>query len=242
MTRTRVILVSAAVIAGGAALLWSILAYTPLRRLLPESLSGDLRQQYIETALRLDSLEQQARLNNAFLGNLTAIMADEVSEDSVMVRAAETLAYSDSLLAASEAEKNFVRSYEEEARFNLSVLSPIAAEGMVFNAPASAPVTVEALPEGRPGVYLVGADALAAVYRGTVVGVSTASDGTSTVTVQHPNDFISVYDGLGDVFVEKGRQVAAAQRIGHAAKGSVPAFELWHKGNALDPLKYMNFE
>ena len=222
MTTLRVALVSAAVAAGGAALVWCVMAYTPMRRLLPGALTHDLRAQYVEVALKLDSLEQAARANDAYMANLLNIMRGEVAiEPAAAVEVPE--ARIDSLLAASEAEKAFVRRYEDEERFNLSVLAPLAAEGMVFTSPM--PV---------PGVA-------AAAYRGTVVGVTVGTDGLSTVTVQHPNDFISMYSGLRDVYVDKGRKVIGGQRIGSAPVRQAPGFELWHGGSELDPEDYISF-
>lgn len=243
MTRTRVALVSAIVILGGAALLWVVMAYTPLRQLLPPSLSGELRGQYLETAMRLDSLEQKAKLGEAYIANIVAIMNDELPEDSAMALAAAQVMMSDSLLAATEAERRFVRQYEEDARFNLSVLTPIAAEGMVFSAPVGATVEVSDLPPGNKGLRLSSekSAAVTAVYRGSVLGVYTRPDGTSALTVQHPNDFVSIYDGLGEVFVDKGAKVVAGQRIGHTPAGKAATFELWHKGNELEPRDYISF-
>ena len=161
MTRTRVALVTAAVTAGGAALIFFIIAYTPLRRMLPDSLSGDLRNRYLETALRLDSLEQKARLNDAYIANLASILSDELPEDSAMYRAAEKVMLDDSLLQASETERSFLRRFEEDARFNVSVLSPIAAEGMVFNSPVSAGTDISDMPGGRPGVRITAGQRIA---------------------------------------------------------------------------------
>ena len=242
-TRTRVALVTAAVTAGGAALIFFIIAYTPLRRMLPDSLSGDLRNRYLETALRLDSLEQKARLNDAYIANLASILSDELPEDSAMYRAAEKVMLDDSLLQASETERSFLRRFEEDARFNVSVLSPIAAEGMVFNSPVSAGTDISDMPGGRPGVRITshGAAPVTAVYRGTVLGVYTRPDGSCAVIIQHPNDFISIYDGLGDVFVDKGLKVSAGQRIAHMSPTLATTFELWHKGTPLAPREYMNF-
>lgn len=222
MTTWRVVLVAAAVAAGVAAIVWCAMAYTPMRRLLPGALKYDLRAQYVEVALKLDSLEQAARANDAYIANLVNLMRGEVTEAPVSaVEVSDSRI--DSLLAASEAEQAFVRRYEDEERFNLSVLAPIAAEGMVFTSPL--PV---------PGVA-------AAAYRGTVVSVVIGTDGLSTVTVQHPNDFISVYSGLRDVYVDKGRKVVGGQRIGTAPSRERPGFELWHGGTALDPEEYVSF-
>lgn len=242
MTRTRVMLVSCAVAAAGAALVWVIMAYTPLRYLLPGTLHGDLRNQYLETALRVDSLEQKARLNDAYLANIAAILSDEIPEDSAKTRAEKQLAITDSLLRASEAERAFLQKYEDEARFNLSVLSPIAAEGMVFSSPISATVEVSDLPGANVGLRLWAAKAapVSAIYRGSVLGVYSRPDGTSAVTIQHPNDFISIFDGLGDVFVDKGTKLVAGQRIGHTTPGRATTFELWHKGNELNPRDYIS--
>ncbi len=241
MTSVKVIIVSTAVIAGFAALLWLVMAYTPIRHLLPESLSGDMRNRYLETALRLDSLEQAARINDAYIANIVAIMRDDLPGDSVLQLAAAQVIASDSLLLASESERQFVREYEEEERFNLSVLSPIAAEGMIFGAPATSVIKTESLPTQGLKITTARNIPVQAVYRGSVVDINTGSSGLSTVIVQHPNDFISIYSGISDVYVAKGRKVSAAQSLGNTAGDSF-TFELWHNGTALDPQDYIGFE
>lgn len=235
MTRARVLIVSAAVIASGLALLWVALAYTPLRQLLPGALKGDLRAEYLDTAVKLDSLELAAGRNAAYLANIAALLQGEVAEGDTAV--APEIAVDDSLLAASEAEKQFVRSYESQARFNLSVLAPIAAEGMVFASPVGATAQTESL--ATNGLRIKGPrnTPVSSVYRGTVVLMSTGSDGMTTIAVQHPNDFVSVYSGLGEVYVDRGQRLESGQRLGQAGDRAV--VELWHKGTALDPLDYI---
>lgn len=242
MTRTRVWLVSCTVIAAFVALIWVIMAYTPLRQLLPGTLRGDLRGQYMETALRIDSLEQRMRINDAYLTNIAAIMNDDLPSDSVMQAAADAIALSDSLLAATEAERRFVQNYRNEERFNLSVLAPLAAEGMIFTTPIGASATVSAATDGV-GVDIATGRALpvTAVYRGTVIAISHTADTGYTIVVQHPNDFISVYSGLSDTFVARGQKVEAAQGLGQTSARGVVAFELWHNGTTLDPREYIAF-
>lgn len=238
MTRARVFLVSAAIIAGGAALLWVIIAYTPVRQLLPGALKGDLRAQYIDAAVKLDSLEQAAARNAAYIANISSLMRGEPLQPDTA--AAPVVTVEDSLLAASESERDFVRRYESQERFNLSVLAPIAAEGMVFSAPAGPTAQITHMQSKGMRISGPKATPLSAIYRGTVIAVTTGADGTSTVTVQHPNDFVSIYSGIADVFVDRGQRVEPGQRLGHL--GTSPAnFELWHKGSSLDPGDYINF-
>lgn len=243
MSRTRVALVSVAIIAGIATLIWTLLAFTPMRQLLPLDLGDDLRKQYLETALRLDSLEYKSRINDAYITNIVSVMNDNLPSDSAIILATEKILASDSLLMATEAERQFVRSYEEEERFNLSVLSPIAAEGMIFTSPVTSSTSIEPMPSQSPGVRIKGGSNLpvAAVYRGSVIAVNPQPDGTTSVILQHPNDFISIYSGLDDVFVGKGKKVAAGQRIGHSQGKTPVVFELWHNGTVLNPEDYISF-
>lgn len=235
MTRTRVLIVSASIVAAGIALLWVALAYTPLRQLLPGALKGDLRAEYLTTAVKLDSLELAAGRNAAYLANIAALLQGEVAQDDTA--RVQEIAVDDSLLAASEAERRFVRSYESQERFNLSVLAPIAAEGMVFAAPVGATAKTESL--DTKGLMIKGPrnTSVSAVYRGTIVMMTTGSDGLTSIAVQHPNDFVSVYTGLGEVFVDRGQRVEAGQRLGQI--GDHALVELWHKGTSLDPLDYI---
>lgn len=242
MTRVRVVIVSLAAMLALVALVWAVIVYTPLRHFVPGTLKGDLRAQYLETALRLDSLEQNARANEAYLASVLAIMRGET--DSIVpaaVSAVPETPSADSLARASAAERRFVSRYEEEERFNLSVLAPIAAEGMIFASPVPSTATVESLASGGVSAVQAAVLPVSAVYRGTVTGIYYDNDGRAVVTVQHPNDFVSVYSGLTDVFVNKGAKVAASQRIGHTAAGRRLVFELWHNGALLAPGDYVAF-
>lgn len=242
MTRVRVVIVSVAAMLALVALVWAVIVYTPLRHFVPGTLKGDLRAQYLETALRLDSLEQNARANEAYLASVLAIMRGET--DSIVpaaVPAVPETPSADSLARASAAERRFVSRYEEEERFNLSVLAPIAAEGMIFASPVPSTATVESLASGGVSAVQAAVLPVSAVYRGTVTGIYYDNEGRAVVTVQHPNDFVSVYSGLTDVFVNKGAKVAASQRIGHTAAGRRLVFELWHNGALLAPGDYVAF-
>ena len=240
MTPLRVWLTSALIVAAIGALIWLIMSYTPLRRLVPGTLSGDLRARYIELTLTVDSLEQRAAVSDAYLANIQSILTGDIPETTPTE--APQLAVADSLLEASEAERAFVQQFEEQERFNLSVLAPIAAEGMVFTTPGNV-AEVRSLPGAGRAVELVipRGGAVNSVYRGTVVSVVPRPDGLSDITIQHPNEFLTVYSGVHDVFVEKGSKVVAGQRIAHADDNPL-RFELWHKGSALDSREYISME
>ncbi len=206
-------------------LITMVFMFTPVRQLLPGGLKGDLRGQYLTAAMQIDSLSTVTRINDAYTRNIINILTDSVAT----ARADEAERpgmLTDSLMPASERERQFVQRYEEEERFNLSVLSPIAAEGMIFE---------------NPSVSDTGLGPVAAVYRGTVINVATDADGVSTVMIQHPNDFISVYTPMTSVYVDKGDKVVAGQRIGATPDRRPLEMELWHSGSKLDPSVYIPY-
>ena len=198
----------------------SVFALTPIGRWIWGD--ADLRNQYVEMSVRIDSLTKVGRVQGAYMANIKAILTDSIAYDSMpapMVWEAP-----DTLLESSAAERMFVEKFESENRFNLSVLTPIAAEGMIFESP------IDSYKAGSP---------VKAVYRGTVMAVYIDAEGLNTVVIQHPNDFISSYGGLDHVYVNKGEKIKAGQRIG-TFKTEL-GFELWHAGTPLEAENYVQF-
>ncbi|MDE6271089.1 MAG: M23 family metallopeptidase [Muribaculaceae bacterium] len=243
LTRRKAILLPVAAVAGIALAVYLLLAFTPLRMLLPSQLHGDIRARYIEATLRLDSLTQVVQRNQLFVDDIEAIMAGNVDPDSARRAhvAMDEKEVADTLMAASEAERAFVQKFESSQRYNLSVLAPIAADGMAFYSPAPG-AEAESRADGA-GVALrgVSGQGVDAVYRGTVVALFTDSRGLQGVVVQHPNEFVSVYSGLANSFVRRGDKLATGSRIGTASADGSIQFELWHKGVALNPGDYVAF-
>ncbi len=239
--RREAFLLGALAVAAVAALVYVVIAFTPLRSMLPGQLPGDMRGRYVEATLRLDSLTRAMHQNERYLADVAAILEGRVDPDSARLSHSALNELSDTLMAASDAERAFVQKFENTQRYNLSVLAPIAAEGMAFYSPApgaepqasSDGTSVELHGERRQGID--------AIYRGTVVAASTDSRGLYTVVIQHPNEFVSVCSGLAESFVRRGDMPATGARIGVTPPDGIMRFELWHKGVALNPEDYVAF-
>ena len=244
-SRARRIVVRTMAVAAVAALMFVIIFFTPVRKLLPGRLEGDLRSRYVDMAMRLDSLELRSIANDRYMTNLRNILSGETDSAEVTdaVRKEISKTKADSLLAPSEAERQFVQLYEASDRFNLSVLTPIVAEGMAFYSPAPEALVEAVSNDNATSVSFTQADLLpvSATYRGTVVSVYNNAEWLTTVIVQHPNDFISLYSGLSECFTKPGARLLAGERIGHSGKGNTFTFELWHSGSATDPSDYVGF-
>ncbi len=244
-SRMRVLVVSVLFVAAVAALMFVIVFFSPVRKLLPGRLEGDLRSRYVDMAMRLDSLEQRSMANDRYMTNLRNIMSGEAVDDAAATGnlSDNSKANIDSLLAPSDAERQFVQLFEASDRFNLSVLTPIAAEGMAFYSPVPDVLVEPQSGEGNTSVNFTQDDLLpvSSAYRGTVVSVYSNASGLKTVIIQHPNDVISIYSGLSECFTAPGARLLAGERIGHSGKGNTFSFELWHSGSATDPTDYIGF-
>lgn len=228
-----------------------IVVNTPARVLLPGYLRNAQRQQYEMTALRIDSIVSETAMRNMYVDNIVAILNSDL--DTVLPPVpSDTLQHVytiDSLAAASQAEIDFINKYRDRERFNLSVMSPVVAQGMKFINPLDgAEIRV---PEKNEDSRQASFDPLAiqpvsSTFRGTVFDVfNTTADGI-VVIVQHPNDFISRYTGITTPFVSRGDKVASGQRIGlverdKATHISRPSVELWYNGTRVNPRDYIPF-
>lgn len=242
-SRVRVIVVSLLIVAAISALMFVIVFFSPIRKLLPGRLEGNLRSRYVEMAMRLDSLEQRSKANDHYIVNLRQILSGNIDSVPPIPASVQTITKSkaDSMLAPSEAERQFVNMYEATDRFNLSVLTPIAAEGMVFYSPVPGAIVDPIKSENSHSVSFTQPDRLpvSAIYRGTVVSTYTGENGLHSVIVQHPNDFISIYSGLTNCFTAPGAHLSAGESLGLSGSGNTFTFELWHSGSPTDPSDYI---
>lgn len=226
LTRARVWLLSGLCVAAIAALVFSVVVWSPVSYLLPGYMKPEQRRTTVNNTLRLDSLLDVAARQQQYIDNITEILtgADSVAPAATEMPAAES---TDTLMTATEAERAFVDDRLQHERANLSVLTPIVAEGMMFRTPvvgAAVAASGDTLVASRRALVV-------AIQDGMVVDSRVdAASGKSTVIIQHSNDFVSVYSDLEDVTVSPGRRVAAGQLLGHLdGSGRLP-LTVWHMG------------
>ncbi len=227
----------------------ALLGMTPLRTMLPGYLKRSQRYEMTDMSTRVDSLSRLAAVNNRYLDNLVAILNDEIDIDSIRQAYTDSINRLqlpvDSLLGTSNAEREFVRRYEQRERFNVSVLSPVVAEGMVFYPAVRSPITTANEPSGRVSYQLSPSSPVSAIYRGTVIDSHYVPGEGYTMVIQHPHDFISRYTGIAEPMVEQGAKVNTGARIGltsNARPDDRPplTLEMWFNGSQLDPTEYID--
>lgn len=226
LTRIKVWALSAVCCAAIAALVVAILAWSPLNSLLPGHIKPAERTQIVDYTARFDSLQNRNRIQQQYINNLIAILSDSPGEQHSATEAAPT-EVADTLMTATDSEREFVNNWMARERGNLSVLTPIVAEGMMFRLPANAAMLLE---DGS-GFRASNGATVWAIQEGTVISMSIDPlTGLSEVIVQHTNDFISTYGGLRLSYINVGQHVAAGQAIGMLSADGLLPMSVWHQG------------
>ncbi len=248
-THTEIVITSLLLVAALSCLVATIIVLSPIRTLLPGYLKEGQRQENIVNSMRLDSMTTRVNINNAYISNLRSLLdhpTDTIS--ATTVPAQDTPMSPDSLLPASEKEKLFVRQFEENERFNLNVLSPIAAEGISFFPPVSHATELSGQEQSTTSIRLTSppSSTVCAIYAGTVIDAYATRGNRNTIIIQHPNGFVSKYSGVHTPFTTAGDKVEKGSVIGitspkDSGQETCVTFELWNKGAALNPREYVVF-
>lgn len=248
MSQTKVILSIIIIIIAIGCIVSTIIVSTPIRTLLPGYLKSSQRQENIINGMRIDSLSTNVNINNAYLSNIIDILTDNIDTTSIAIPLrTDTLNYIpiDSIINTSTDERQFIQRFEDQEKFNLSVLSPIVAEGMMFYTPVYGATIKNDPPSFSLELLAPSLSPISAIYNGTIIDSYYIPNVGNVILIQHPNDFISKYSGVNELFISKGDKVITGQRIGlsfQSNRNKQPfIFELWHKGSQLNPLDYIAF-
>lgn len=246
LSRNKVILAIIALVLAVACIVSTIIVLTPIRTLLPGYLKVSQRQENAVNSMRIDSLLTVVNINNSYLNNINDILTDKINTDTIIHSTSDSIRIIpiDSIIDASNAEKQFVQQYEEQERFNLSVLAPIAAEGMMFYSPVVGAVINGDEQSTTLSLTVPARSSIASIYNGSVIDSYYTPETGNVIIIQHPNNFISKYSGIAEIFTTKGNKVITGQKIGIAntsAQNQQVNIELWHKGTPLIPLDYIAF-
>lgn len=231
----------------------AIVSFTPLRNYLPGYMNSEVRQQVVENALRVDSLQQMLDRQAMYVMNIQDIFSGNIRTDTVQSMDSLTVLREDSLMERTQREDEFRRQYEAAEKYNLTNLAARTdADGLIFYRPAQGmvakPFDADA---GHLGTDIAANpnESVLATLDGTVLMSAYTAEIGYVIIVQHNPDFISVYKHCGPPFKHEGETVKGGEAIApmHAppeAKDSEGAhlhFELWHRGKAVNPELYIVF-
>ena len=253
LTRLNLIALFGIVLILLIAVIFSLVAYTNIRELIPGYPDAAMRQNIRQNAMKVDSLEYEQVIRDQYFDNLKRIISGEMPENymndtSGMVDAQDISflrSSNDSLLRQQvEAEEQFRLSILDEAHVNRNLYD------MHFFTPVNGIITRSFNPmEGHFGIDLVAApnEVVKAALDGTVTMSTWTLETGYVIQVQHDNELISIYKHNATLFKSTGQKVVAGDAIaivgnsGELTTGPHLHFELWHDRVPLNPLEYIVF-
>lgn len=229
-----------------------IIIMTPIRNYLPGYLDVEVRKEIMENALRADSLERMIQIQDLYLRNVTQIMSGEIELDSI--RRIDSLAQTDVdyQIPRSEAEQAYVKDFEQDEKYNLTVLDVNASHSntFFFYKPVNGIVSSRYQADIRHfGIDIAAKpnESVLATLDGTVVYAGYDPNEGNVIQLQHKNGFISIYKHNETLLKEPGQSVVAGEAIALVGNSGVLStgphlhFELWLEGKPVNPEDYIVF-
>lgn len=228
-----------------------LIAATGLREYIPGYPNAEQRQMLVDTALKVDSLENELAKRDEFFKGIKAIISGETPNDSLINDTTSELydvnfkeynhdsVFQDNLLAEQlslSIQKNNVKKTElSQIHFFVPVKGIVTNH---FN-----------LSSDHVGVDLVSDPnaRISSVLDGTVIFSGWTLETGYVLYIQHEADLVSVYKHNAELLKSTGDKVKAGEAVaiignsGELSTGPHLHFEMWHRGNAINPEQYIDF-
>lgn len=229
----------------------TLVAYSPVLELLPgyRTEADRSRESLVRNIIRLDSMERVMNDMLSYNRDIALIMAGKSPVARTIVAADSSR--TSTILVMPSAEDSLLRAQMEgTGAYALAGSSRRAMrEAVELVTPVEGIVTEGfSIEEGRFGIRLATAasERVTAIDGGTVIASLWTPDHGHQLVIQHGNDLIAIYKNLSQPLVATGQSVRAGELVGHTAAADEETaqpfeFELWHRGQAIDPEGYIVF-
>ena len=233
------------------AIVFAIFALTPLKTVIPGYPDSHTRRAAVQNAIRIDSLESVISRWELYSENLVKVVSGEtpISLDSIIriadasheaAKDPEYLSRQDSLLRSEV-------SSQEQFSLTPSQERQLPIEGMHFFSPLKGVISegYESVIHPYVDITAPAGSVVMSVLDGTVVFAGWNDESGYTICIQHQDDIISVYKHNQKLLRKSGDHVSAGSSIAlvgsSSAAGDHLHFELWYRGEAVNPSQYISF-
>ena len=251
-TKTSFFVTIVSIIVMVCAITYCLIAYTPIRTFIPGYPDARSKRVAIQNAIKVDSLERVIYRWELYSENLKrAVEGKEPIKIDSIIKASRKDAAEQADAAAFQKQDSILREkVKEEEQFEISARSrrDLPIEGLHFFTPLKGVVS-QGFDVTHPYIDVTAAEgsAVKATLDGTVIFTGWSEEDGNTIQIQHTDDIVSIYKHndkllkkVGDK-VKAGTSIAIVGNTGDTSTGTHLHFELWHKGEAVDPARYIKF-
>ncbi len=229
----------------------TIVTFTPLRNYLPGYMNSEVRNQIVQNALQMDSLQKILDRQKLYIMNIQDIFSGKVEVDTVHSLDSLTAMREDSLMKRTKREEDFRNEYENTEKYNLTTINtPSEANDLLFFRPARGLISSHfdaTIKHYGIDIAANPNESVLAVLDGTVILSAYTAETGYVIEVQHNQNFVSIYKHCASLLKKEGEQVKAGEALalvgntGTLTTGPHLHFELWQKGRPVNPETYIVF-
>lgn len=234
----------------------SLLIFTPLKEYIPGYADVSLRRDISEMSLKVDSMQLIVDANDNYIATIKSVINGTVgTKDTLNVNSKPTLKDTSFRIGSKPEEDSLLRlMIEDQNQYGFAIkennVKPSGIAGYAFFTPVKGIITEKYNPrKSHYGIDVAATKGLPikVALEGTILFAGWTSDAGYVVVVQHGNDLVSMYKHCSVVlkkvgnFVRSGEPIAIVGDSGEFSTGPHVHFELWYKGNAVNPVDYINF-
>ncbi|MBK8969011.1 MAG: M23 family metallopeptidase [Saprospiraceae bacterium] len=269
LTPLRVYIFLSSLVVGTAILITALIVYTPLKRYIPGYGNFQRDTEIAELTSKVAGLEEEIKAHRAYNENFRKILVGDMADLTEEAVKKNSQPASADAKESNNSPKKVDRIDEDEAlrvavadgtfsgggESAANVLNPIIArekplEQHVFMPPVSGEVMSPFdLHKNHYGLDVAAPKntAVKAAADGVVISAGYTVETGYSIAIQHPNDVITMYKHNSVLLKKAGSAVKAGEAIaiignsGENTSGPHLHFELWHKGRAVNPSDYINF-
>tara|TARA_X000000368_G_scaffold41392_1_gene29945 strand:- start:106 stop:963 length:858 start_codon:yes stop_codon:yes gene_type:complete len=229
-----------------------ILIYiTPLKEYFRGYTSIELRENAVENSMKLDSLESLYISQSKYIKSLKDLLSGNISFEDLDQNTENTESNSleleivktnldDSLLRALVDEEDKYNAFDLEGERFTTVLFPPVKGGLSsgFDYESKHYGVDIAMPENSP---------VHSISEGIVVFAEWTSETGFVIILEHLNGLTSIYKHNSSIIkaqgdrIETGEIIAFTGNTGSLTTGPHLHFELWYRGEPVDPESYIEF-
>ena len=252
-TRTTFFITVVTILVVLCATIYLIIAFTPIRTFIPGYPDARSKRAAIQNAITIDSLESVIYRWELYSENLRRVVEGEepIKIDSIIKANSRSNGQNPDVAELQRQDSLLREHVKEEEQFGVSdvVRRNLPIEGMHFFTPLKGVVSQGFDPGLHPYIDITApaGSVVKATLDGTVIFAGWSDDSGHTIQIQHDGDIVSIYKHNDKLLKKTGDKVTAGSPIalvgntGEMTTGDHLHFELWYKGESMDPTKHINF-
>jgi murein DD-endopeptidase MepM/ murein hydrolase activator NlpD len=233
----------------------SVISLTNLREFIPGYPDSNTIRNIRMNVTKLDSLERELELRDQYFRNINAIVSGREPLDRVAGQ--DTSSRYDNITFSRSQEDSLLRlQVEQEEQYNLTLSvgyreDNLSLSNVHFYPPVKGIVSGSYDPRTKhfgTDIVTTPKSVVSATLEGIVILAAWTMETGYVIQIQHSNNLISVYKHNATLLKEPGDRVVAGESIsvvGNSGElytsGPHLHFEIWYKGEPLNPQNYILF-